>query len=328
MSAETPSFQATLAEPLNFGQILEICGKVGLSANRISFNFSGKESSKPSTTTPLHTIIQFQILLDFYKKQILFTQFQSSDNTLVVSTDLTLSEFLDDFKFYIMFGESKFHVAFNNEPLINFKYQQNLADLQIQTLTILGQLEYIKQLDHHKYFPYTWPPIQIIENYLDFSNDQPMAFQPGHIMTITARLHGNTKGRFIIQFRHARDNKRQELHVSVRFDTQKIIRNSKSRQADEKLVFGQEEIDNTSPFPFEDFNKPFKLSIAFCETEFRLAKDGKYLCNFTYRSTNVLPFIMGPKIFGTNGLNVRVWGIEHLPLVDVECKDFEMYSMW
>lgn len=73
-------------------------------------------------------------------------------------------------------------------------------------------------------------------------------------------------------------------------------------------------------------NKPFKLAIAFCRNDFRLAKDGKYLCNYAYRSQGILPYIMGPKIFGTNGLNVRVWSIEHLPLNDVECKDFEIYS--
>lgn len=135
-----------------------------------------------------------------------------------------------------MLAETKFHIALNNKPLVNFKYNQNLLKLEIQAIEIAGNLEYLKQLDHHKYFPHTWPPIQIIDDYLDFSNDQPMSFKPGHIMTIRARLEGNNKGRFIIQFRHARDNKRQELHVSVRFDTCKIIRNSKCRQADEKLV--------------------------------------------------------------------------------------------
>ncbi|GBP15590.1 hypothetical protein EVAR_73502_1, partial [Eumeta japonica] len=63
-----------------------------------------------------------------------------------------------------------------------------------------------------------------------------------------------------------------KIHVSVRFDTNKIIRNSKYRQADDNLLFGQEEIDDIDVFPFESFNKPFKLAIALLK-EFRFAKD-------------------------------------------------------
>lgn len=92
--------------------------------------------------------------------------------------------------------------------------------------------------------------------------------------------------------------------------------------------FGQEEIDeDAAVFPFEDFNEPFKLAVAFCETEFRLAKDGRFLFKYAYRSPNILRYVMGPKIFGTNGVSVRVWGIEHFCLEDVDCTDFETYSL-
>lgn len=70
------------------------------------------------------------------------------------------------------------------------------------------------------------------------------------------------------------------------------------------------------------------MSIAFGQYDFRLAKDGKFLFNYLYRSRNTLTRAMGPKIFGLNGLNVRVKGIEHLPLIDKECKNFEIYSLW
>ncbi|XP_046805779.1 uncharacterized protein LOC111682437 isoform X1 [Lucilia cuprina] len=336
---EFPSFQANLLQPLQFGHILEICGKTQQDANRISINFGrNKISNNPFDDNDL----DLQILLDFTQKLIIFTQFPSSDNNNIETKDLVLADFLNDFKFYIMLAETKFYIALNNKPFVNFKYNHNLAKLQIQAVEITGKLDYIKQLDHHNYFPHIWPPIQIIEDYLDFSNDQPIPFKPGHIMTISARLGGNNNGRFIIQFRHARDNKRQELHVSVRFDTKKIIRNCKSRKEDDKLIFddkevdgftflssryGQEEIDDSSPFPFADFSKPFKLAIAFCETEFRLAKDGQFLFNYKYRSPNILPFVMGPKIFGTNGVYVRVSAVEHLTLEDAQCKEFEKYSV-
>ncbi|XP_065354610.1 uncharacterized protein LOC135949078 isoform X2 [Calliphora vicina] len=321
MSLESPTFQATLAQPLNFGHILEICGKTQQNAKSISINFGRIKSDSEASND-----LDLQILMDFVKKQIIFTQISYTDCNSVVTKELMLAEFQNEFKFYIMMAETKYFIALNNKTFASFKYNQNLAKLQIQKVEISGNLQYLKQLDHHKYFPQTWPPIQVIEDYLEFSNDQPMSFKPGHIMTITACLQGSSNGRFVIQFRHARDNKRQELHVSVRFDSKKIIRNSKCRQADDKLVFGQELIDNAAPFPFTDFSKPFKLAVAFCETEFRLAKDGRYMCNFAYRSPNILPFVMGPKIFGTNGVNVRVWGIEHLPLEDGQCKDFEKYS--
>ena len=85
--------------------------------------------------------------------------------------------------------------------------------------------------------------------------------------------------------------------------------------------FGQEEDDGD--FPFDEFGKPFKLAVAFCETKFKIAKDGKFLFDFAYRSPNILKYIMGPKIFGTNGVNVRVQRIDHLSLEDPQCNEFE-----
>lgn len=177
-------------------------------------------------------LLDFQILLDFIKKRIIFRQFSSDNNIHEVSKDLISSEFLNDFKFYIMLAESKYHIALNNKPLMSIKYQQHFAELKIQSIKILGKLEYIKQMDQRKYFPYTWPPIQIYEDYLDFSNDQPMAFKPGHIITITACLEGNRKGRFLIQFRNADDYKQLEFQICVCFKTLKIIKNSKISHAD------------------------------------------------------------------------------------------------
>ena len=129
-------------------------------------------------------------------------------------------------------AESKYYISLNHKAFISFEYNNsNTSDqLSKQTLKMLGELEYMKKLDHRIYFPYKWPSIQIAEDYLDFSNDQPMTFKPGHLLIISARLEGNSKGGFIIQFRHAHDHKRQELHISVRFNTRKIVRNSKCIQ--------------------------------------------------------------------------------------------------
>lgn len=133
--------------------------------------------------------------------------------------------FLNEFKINIVLAETNFHISINNKFCNTVKY--DLPNNILNTIQIMGQLEYIKQVDHRKYFPYTWPPIQITEDRVHFSNEQPMPFKPGHVMVIKAQLFGNDRGRFIMHFRNARDNERQELHISVRFDKRQIARNSK-----------------------------------------------------------------------------------------------------
>ncbi|KAI8124382.1 Galectin-3 [Lucilia cuprina] len=242
--------------------------------------------------------------------------------------DFNTAIFLVEFKITIVLSEHNFHIAINNRPCTIVPYSLPLNILNAVKIT--GHLDYIKQVDHRKYFPCSWPPIQITEEAVDFSNDQPMSFEPGHVMVISAHLLGNSKGRFVLQLKNAYEQQREELHVSVRFDTHKFVRNSKTSKCVDKrtgiahLGYDNEEIDDG--FPFSDFESPFKLAIAFTETECYIAKDGQFLCRFHFRTPNVLQDIVGLKIRGIDGVMVRVSGVEHIQLNDPQCIGFESYS--
>lgn len=123
-------------------------------------------------------------------------------------------------------ADEKFHISINGEPIIRYKYRIRLSILTM--LEIDGDLQYIRQVDHRKYFPYPWPPIQVVEDRLQFSGDVPMPFTPGHVIVFTAQLTGNENGRFIVHLRNIWDLDRQELHLSVRFDTRTLVRTSKT----------------------------------------------------------------------------------------------------
>lgn len=146
--------------------------------------------------------------------------------------EFATSLFLTEFKINIVMSEHNFHVAINNRPCSTVTYSLPLNILN--TIKMNGHLDYVKQVDHRKYFPYAWPPLQLSEDGVDFSNDQPMSFEPGHVMVLNAQFFGNTNGRVVMQLKNARDSLREELHLSIRFDTQTFLRNSKTTRCKDK----------------------------------------------------------------------------------------------
>lgn len=84
--------------------------------------------------------------------------------------------------------------------------------------------------------------------------------------------------------------------------------------------FGVEECLNG--FPFADLSKPFKLAIAFTKSTFKIAKNGEFLCDYKYRTPNVVDDIMGLKMFGINDLKTHVFSVDHMLLTGDECSDF------
>lgn len=133
--------------------------------------------------------------------------------------------FLEPFKINLIMDEQKFHISINGTPLMFVPYKVPIEELN--TVKISGHLAAISQVDHRKYFPSPWPPIQMSETRVHFSHDIPISFRPGHVMVIMVKLRGDTNGRFIMHFRNAWNMKRQEVHVSMRFDKKKCIRTSK-----------------------------------------------------------------------------------------------------
>ncbi|KAM7361463.1 uncharacterized protein ACRADG_012105 [Cochliomyia hominivorax] len=315
------TFQGTLGRNLEYGHSLEICAKAQHDGNWFNITLASQ--------IPEYNNIEmgFQMIV-YLNNNAIELRTVHNEWKEEVNHVFTTSSFFTQFKINIVMSEHNFNIAINNQPWSHISYSLPLD--MLNSIKISGDLDYIKQVDHRKYFPFTWPPLQLTEDSVDFSNDQPMSFQAGHVMIINAQLLGNDNGRFVLQLKNAHNSQREELHMSVRFDTQTFVRNSKTtkcidkRTSVEYLGYGEEETDGG--FPFDDFYRPFKLAVAFTETEFYIAKDGQFFCRFRYRTPNVLSDIVGLKIIGIDGVSVRVNGIDHLQMNDPQCIGFESYS--
>ncbi|XP_073819799.1 uncharacterized protein [Musca autumnalis] len=315
-------FQGKLAENLKFGHILEIGAEVEADGSWFSISLAtGRYQERDIIDIGLHMLVNTQHETIIVKQQV-------DKKWLEVATkEHDIEEFMKRFKINLIMDVDKFHISINGKPFMFVQYQVALEELN--TLKLMGHLSQINQIDHRQYFPRPWPPVQLSEKRVDFSHDIPIAFKPGHVMVIMVKLRGDTKGRFVMHFRNALNIKRQEVHISMRFDKKKVIRNSKlptqsKKDNPEKMVFGTEEKDGH--FPFEDFSTPFKIAVAFTDTHFRMAKDGTFLFDYALRTPNVLSDISGVKIFGIEGVMVRVSAIDHFYLEDPMCEGFENLS--
>ncbi|XP_075145988.1 32 kDa beta-galactoside-binding lectin lec-3-like [Haematobia irritans] len=317
------SFQGKLVENLDFGHILEIGAQAEVDGSWFSISLAtGRYNESDGIDVALHILVN-----PHHDSIVIKQQIQDEWSEVARDDDYEGEIFLKPFKVNLIMDESKFHISINGKPLMFVPY--GIPIKNVNTLKITGNLVSITQVDHRKYFPSPWPPIQLSEDRVHFSHDIPVSFQPGHVMVIMAKLHGDTKGRFIMHFRNAWNSKRQEVHVSMRFDKKKVIRNSKlptqnKKDKPEKMVFGSEE--KKGHFPFENFSMPFKVAVAFTATHFRMAKDGVFLFDYALRTPNVLPDIVGVKIFGIDGVTLRVTSIDHFRLDDPQCEGFENYS--
>ncbi|XP_061394915.1 uncharacterized protein LOC133330494 [Musca vetustissima] len=235
--------------------------------------------------------------MNFLKDIILFRKYINGawcdDDAKAFKT----SVFTKDFRIYIVMADEKFRICINNSLEVSYTYRIRLNLLT--HLEIDGGLKVVRQVDHRKYFPFVWPPIQAMEERLQFSGDVPLPFKAGHVMVIEAELSGNEKGSFIVHLRNVNDVELQEL-------------------------FGEEK--KLQHFPFENFFQPFKLAVAFGQNELLLAKDGAVLFAFPYRTPDVLAVIGGLKIFGLDDLKIRIAELNHIQMTDVSCTGFENYS--
>ncbi|XP_013104029.1 32 kDa beta-galactoside-binding lectin [Stomoxys calcitrans] len=311
-------FRGNFAENLRFGHVLEICGKAKEEAQ--SFSISLKSSTDVSADD---LNVGLQILVNFNKNVIVLRKHLNGEWCDEESKAYETSALMKEFKIYIAMADEKFHISVNKAHLDFYKYRLRLSLLTV--LEIDGDLDCVRQVDHRKYFPYSWPPIQVVEERLQFSGDVPMPFKSGHIMVITCKLQGNENGRFVTQLRNITDMERQEFHMSVRFDTKTLVRTSKTIAVEEHYKFGDEEKGGN--FPFEDFLKPFRLAFAFTDKQLILAKDGQILFGFKWRSPHILPLIGGLKLFGVNGVQMVVSQLDHIQMEDDMCHGFESYSI-
>ncbi|XP_061394913.1 uncharacterized protein LOC133330492 [Musca vetustissima] len=290
-------FQSKLIENLSFGHLLQLGGKAENDESWFSISLAmGKSTETEIVDVPFH------ILVDVAKNKIEFKQ-RLDGQWLDVDCEEEYDTqiFRQHFHVTIAVDERKFYVGINGHSL-NIIRCMNMSTMKLSNLTIEGNLITLNQVDHRKYFTATWPPVQICEkNRLQFSHDIPCRIQPGHIMVVTMKLLGRMDGWFKMDFRHAENIKRIEVHISVRFNLKKIIRNSKlpannHKKNPDMVEWGDEEIDGS--FPFDDVTKPFRLALAFTPKSVKMAKDGVYLFKYGYRTPHVLPWLTGLKIKG------------------------------
>ncbi|KAI9576603.1 32 kDa beta-galactoside-binding lectin [Glossina fuscipes] len=309
-------FAGNLAHHLEFGHALEIVAKTVDSASKFHISLvTEKTVINPNADVGLRFSIYFRDHCIVRNSRINseWGEEEIKDNQNALSNPIRPGEF---FMVYILACEEKFHISINSRPFCTYRYRVPLELLR--ALEIKDQIQVIKQIDHRTVFPNPWPAIHASDYFKAFSNDVPILFCPGHVIVITARCFGNKKGQFIIKFMDS-DTKREELHFSVRFDQQTVVRNSLNKN----FEFGPEERHGGFPFIF---NQQFKLAIAFTDKEFLTALDGCNFCSYAYRTPNILQNLVGFKITCINGLRMHVTGVDHVKLIDALCTGFEKYS--
>ncbi|GAB0099225.1 Galectin [Sergentomyia squamirostris] len=298
------------------GHIFVIGGKTLDGAAKVDINLSsGKSEEAP---VPLTLSVRFHeniIVRNTSYEDGSWGEEERDDNLdpFAVPNPLIAGE---NFKVYILVGDSKFHIAVNGRPYCTYMFRTSLED--IRAIIVTNDVQVVNQVDHRQSYPTPHPLLQYDEPRLAFTNDVPKPFSPGHIIVITAIPYGNPRGLFIIRFTEG-ETKKQALHFNPRFDPQVVVRNSMN----DNLNFLQEERDGEFPFVID---QQFKLAFAFTSSEFRFAINGDLFGQFSYRSANVLDVMNGFKISVGNGLQLEVTGVDHMNMGSPDCEGFETYS--
>ncbi|XP_061393759.1 uncharacterized protein LOC133329286 [Musca vetustissima] len=316
----TTVFQGRLSENLKFGHILEIVGEA--EENGYWFSISLASDKFNECDDAVHIGLRMSVYLQ--EDLIVFKQRLHGEWKTLGSEEFLGRIFLKQFQINMALDEKKIYISINDRKLTFLRFVPLPKDLN--TISITGDVKSLKKIDHRSYFPSLWPPINLTENHLEFSNDLPNSYQPGQVMVVTMSIFGKPNGRFHMHFCNIYNWKRQEVHISVRFDSRKIVRTSKlpvqdymdtSEENFEKLIFGIEEIHGD--FPFDRFPVTCKFAFGFTAEKILVAKDGRFLFDFNFRTLNVLSELSGLKILCLQGMSVHVKAIDHLQMEDPQC---------
>lgn len=82
------------------------------------------------------------------------------------------------FKFYILIGDQRFHIAVNNQSYCTYAYRLPVEN--IRTIQIKYDLQFVAQVDQRSAFPFPFPPVQFDDPRNVFSNDYPRPFKNGN----------------------------------------------------------------------------------------------------------------------------------------------------
>ncbi|XP_033246658.1 32 kDa beta-galactoside-binding lectin-like [Drosophila miranda] len=310
-------FAGNLSHPLEFGHVLEIVAKTIDGAARFHIDLStAKSTVDPDADIGLHFSCYFRndtIVRNARVNGVWGEEESAVMDTVTLPNPIVSGEF---FMVYILACEDSFHISINSRDFCTFRYRMPLS--AIRALEIRDQIQVIRQVDHRTVFPNPWPAIHASDNLKAFSNDQPIMFSPGHVIVLTARCSANKQGQFVIHFMDS-DTKRDDLHFSIRFNDQVVVRNSMGKN----FEFGAEE--RHGGFPFK-FNEQFKLALAFTEREVLTAVDGFNFFSYAWRTPNAMLNLVGFKVTCLYGLVLQITGVDHLQTGDPTCTAFEKYS--
>uniref|UniRef100_A0A1I8Q7Y1 Galectin n=1 Tax=Stomoxys calcitrans TaxID=35570 RepID=A0A1I8Q7Y1_STOCA len=316
-------YQGNLLEHLQFGRLLEVGAKALDQGSWFSISLASSSFNEGDPSVDIG--LRLSVYLN--ENLVVFKQQSHGEWLKAMSQEYPTALFRQNFKITFVMDEKQFHIGVNEFKLGSANYVLGMRPLR--HIKITGDLLAVQQISHRKYFPLPWPQVQFAEEHLDFSHDVPESFKAGHVMVVTMKLLGKLKGRFHMHFRNARNYKRQEVHISVRFDSKQIVRTSKlpakdKQQQNDKLEYGPEEAHGI--FPFDLYPMSFKLAFAFTESSLKMAKDGVYVFDYRYRTPNVLALLSSFTVLGVQGMMVKVLSIDHIRMDDPLCEEFERYS--
>uniref|UniRef100_A0A1I8QF82 Galectin n=1 Tax=Stomoxys calcitrans TaxID=35570 RepID=A0A1I8QF82_STOCA len=319
-------FNGHLATHLTYGQYFDIDVTTIQNPKVFFIKFMGSKLTENPNALPFLTI------------QVSFKEFKItvSNHDTGKKYEKVFQSLQEELNVNIQINKTS-NISINGEEQCIFEF--NLL-YTYSPIHIGGDIKQITRVDHRQVHPQLWPPTKCIPYYpdtLNFSNDIPIQFKPGHLMVLTGQCYGLPTGNFYINLQHAHDESLM-MHFSVDFKARTVYRSYSEPIHDGLIptyIYSRNETEGG--FPFE-FNKPFRLGIACKESEFLIAVNGLYFCSFAYANsshcilhgnqniTNVLSNIVGPKVFSRNGADVRITEIDHIILDNPECTTFEKYT--
>lgn len=197
---------------VEIGHIFVIAGASPLSGSNFKINFTDGGTEIPLT-----------IFVNLRLKEIVTNSFLNSHWGETSKTSLPSISRGSYFKFYILIGDSKFHIALNGQSVCTYNHLTSVEN--IKSITVSGDLEEITQIDHRRAFPSFWPPSSEDFQSVAFSSDVPCEFVPGSLMVMKMRVTGSPSGKFYIRF-NERGTERQLFHVNPRFADRVVVVNT------------------------------------------------------------------------------------------------------
>lgn len=196
---------------VEIGHIFVIAGASPLSGNSFKINFTDGGTEVPLT-----------IFANLRLKEVVTNSFLNSNwqHTLKSSASLSRGSY---FKFYILIGDSKFHIALDGQNVCEYNFFTSVEN--IKAITVSGDLQEITQIDHRRVFPTFWPPSAEDFQAVAFSSDVPYEFAPGSLMVMKMRVTGSPKGKFYIRF-NERGTEKQLFHINPRFAERVVVVNT------------------------------------------------------------------------------------------------------